>query len=254
MAPGSLRVLAGEVEGSIDLSGESSRPGRVGVGSGVGTGVRDIAIAPRGVSSAGHVGPLSGVAVPFVDAESFDDVQVSGGSPAPRSAADDGGAGPDEDAALGPLVVGLGSPDRGDDAVGPVVARLVADLGLPGVRVLAHEDPTDLVTSMTGASDVVVVDAVWSPGSEPGSLIILETGDGAPPLPEDAWARTGRGGTHAFGLAAAVELARALRRLPPRVTLIGIAAAGFEHGEPLSPAVAAAVERAVAAVRETLGR
>lgn len=212
------------------------------------TGVRDLHVAPRGVSSAGHVGP------PIDAAEPLDEIGTPGGSPAHRRTADDDGAGPGGDEALGLLVVGLGSPDRGDDAVGPVVARLVADLALPGVRVLAHEDPTDLVTSMTGAGAVVVVDAVWSPGSEPGSLIILETGDGAPPLPEDAWARTGRGGTHAFGLAAAVELARALRRLPPRVTLIGIVAAGFEHGEPLSPAVAAAVERALAAVREALGR
>ncbi len=152
------------------------------------------------------------------------------------------------------LVVGLGSPDRGDDAVGPVVARRVASLGLAGVRVLAHEDPTDLVESMTGASAVVVVDAVWSPGSTPGQLVVLETGDGAAPLPEDAWERTGRGGTHAFGLASAVELARALRRLPPRVVLVGVVASTFEHGAGLSPAVRAAVEPAVATIRAALER
>ncbi len=150
-------------------------------------------------------------------------------------------------------MVGLGSPDRGDDAVGPVVARRIADLHPSGVRVLAHEDPTDLVVSMTGASAVVIIDAVLSPGSAPGDLIVLETGEGVAPLPEDAWARTGRGGTHAFGLAAAVELARALKRLPPRVVLIGIAASGFEHGEPLSPGVADAVNRATAAALDALG-
>ena len=152
------------------------------------------------------------------------------------------------------LVVGLGSPDRGDDAVGPLVARRVAGLGLAGVRVLAHEDPTDLVESMTGASAVVVVDAVWSPGCAPGELVVLETGDGTAPLPADAWARTGRGGTHAFGLASAVELARALRRLPPRVVLVGIVAATFDHGQPLSPGVAASVDRAVDAVVRALSR
>jgi hydrogenase maturation protease len=146
------------------------------------------------------------------------------------------------------LVVGLGSPDRGDDAVGPAVALRIADLGVPGLKVLVHEDPTDLVESMTGAGGVVVVDAVWSPGTAPGELLVLETGDGADPLPEDAWARTGRGGTHAFGLASAVELARALRRLPPRVVLVGVAAAAFDHGTPLSPGVADAVDRAVDAV------
>lgn len=191
--------------------------------------VRKVAVAPRGVSSVGH---------------------VSGSGE--RGGRHDG-AWPGTASDAGPLVVGLGSPDRGDDAVGPVVARRFAALGLPGVRVLAHEDPTDLVTSMTGASAVVVVDAVWSPGAEAGTLIILETGEGAVPLPEDAWARTGRGGTHAFGLAAAVELARALKKLPPRVVLVGVAAAGFDHGEPLSPGVAAAVDGAVDAVRGALG-
>ena len=34
----------------------------------------------------------------------------------------------------GPLVVGLGSPDQGDDAVGLEVARAVEALCLPGVR------------------------------------------------------------------------------------------------------------------------
>jgi hydrogenase maturation protease len=163
------------------------------------------------------------------------------------------GAGTGASGGLGPLVVGLGSPDRGDDAVGPVVARRIAGLDLPGVRVLAHEDPTDLIVSMTGSSVVVVVDAVLSPGSAPGDLIVLETGEGVAPLPEDAWARTGRGGTHAFGLAAAVELARALRRLPPRVVLVGVAASGFEHGAPLSAGVADAVDRAIAAALEALG-
>jgi hydrogenase maturation protease len=150
------------------------------------------------------------------------------------------------------LVVGLGSPDRGDDAVGAEVARAVAALALPGVEVTEHEDPTDLIERWSGHESVVVVDAV-SAGVAVGSLRIMETGAGLDRLPESAWARTGRGGTHAFGLAAAVELARALRRLPPRVTLVGIEAGGFEHGAPLSPEVAAAVPSAVAAVVGLVG-
>jgi hydrogenase maturation protease len=180
------------------------------------------------------------------------DVPPAGGAratdapPTPRTTDAPPGDGPTD--APGWLVVGLGSLDRGDDAVGPVVARRVAELAPLGVRVLVHEDPTDLVESMTGASGVVVVDAVWSPGTAPGELLVLEAGEGAGPLPEDAWARTGRGGTHAFGLAAAVELARALRRLPHRVVLVGVAAGGFDHGAPLSPGVAGAVGAALDAV------
>lgn len=145
------------------------------------------------------------------------------------------------------LVVGLGSPDRGDDAVGPTVARRVAALRLPGIEVVEREDPTALIDLWDGRRLTVVVDAVSSNG-EPGTLMIMESGVGSAPLTEDAWTGTGRGGTHAFGLAAAVELSRALNRLPRRLVLIGIEAGGMEHGEPLSAPVGRAVERAVEAV------
>jgi hydrogenase maturation protease len=154
-------------------------------------------------------------------------------------------------AGQGALLVGLGSHDRGDDAVGPVVARAVSALRLPGVEVVEHEDPTALIDLWAGRPLVVVVDAVCS-GGRPGSLVVLETGVGETALPESAWAATGRGGTHAFGLAAAVELARALGRLPGRVVVIGVEAAGFEVGEPLSTPVALAVGRAVAVVTSLL--
>ncbi|HYN67586.1 MAG TPA: hydrogenase maturation protease [Ornithinibacter sp.] len=149
------------------------------------------------------------------------------------------------------LVVGLGSPDRGDDAVGGLVARAVAALADPRVVVLEHEDPTDLIELWTGRERVVVVDATRS-GAAPGTLRLLETGADRAPLPEAAWARTGRGGTHAFGLASAVELARVLRRLPARVTVVGVEGAAFEPGGRLSPAVAAAVPDAVDAVLDAV--
>lgn len=149
------------------------------------------------------------------------------------------------------LVVGLGSADRGDDAVGGHVARAVAELADPRVVVLEHEDPTDLIELWGGHGRVVVVDATCSCAA-PGTVQVLSTGAGLAPLPEAAWARTGRGGTHAFGLATAVELARVLHRLPDRVTVVGVEAGTFEPGAPLSPAVAAAVPEAVAAVLGTV--
>lgn len=147
------------------------------------------------------------------------------------------------------LVVGLGSPDRGDDAVGPVVAAEVARRGRTDLRVVVHEDPTCLV-ELWGAEDtVVVVDAVRS-GAAPGTVHVLDATSGT--LADRAWTRTGRGGTHAFGLAAAVELARALHRLPRRLLLVGVEATSFEHGAPLSTPVARAVEAAVRTVEALL--
>jgi hydrogenase maturation protease len=145
------------------------------------------------------------------------------------------------------LVVGLGAADRGDDAVGGYVTRAVAALADPRLVVTEHADPTDLIEVWGGYDAVVVVDATCS-GATAGAVHVLVTGAGLDPLPEAAWARTGRGGTHAFGLAAAVELARVLGRLPQRLTVVGVEAGSFEPGAPLTPAVAAAVPDAVAAV------
>ena len=82
----------------------------------------------------------------------------------------------------------------------------------------------------------------------PGAITVIEVGAGRPQLPPEAWAATGRGGTHAFGLATAVELARVLGRLPGRVTVVGVEAASFAPGTALSPEVAASVDDAVAIV------
>ena len=57
----------------------------------------------------------------------------------------------------------------------------------------------------------------------------------------------GPAGTHGFGLAGAIELARVLDRLPTRVALVGVEAIAFEHGTPVSDPVRSAIAAAVAA-------
>ena len=47
--------------------------------------------------------------------------------------------------------------------------------------------------------------------------------------------------THGFGLAEAIELARALGQLPPRCIVYAIEGGSFETGAPLSPPAQAAV-------------
>ncbi|MEI6361828.1 MAG: hydrogenase maturation protease [Actinomycetes bacterium] len=151
------------------------------------------------------------------------------------------------------LVVGLGSMDRGDDAAGPRVASLVHDavaaLGTTNVQVVEHEDPTSLVDLMAGFDLVIIADAVRS-GAAAGTVSLREVGRGEAALP----ARTdpGPSGTHGLGLASALELARALDRLPERVVVVGIEAVDFEHGRTLSDPVAAGVAAAVEAILDTL--
>ncbi len=140
------------------------------------------------------------------------------------------------------LVVGLGNPDRGDDAVGPVVAAGLTGLGLLGVDVITCQDPTCLLDVWTAYPGVVVVDAIHA-GVAPGRVLTMEAGATAGVLADQAWVRTGRGGTHAFGLAAAIELGRALDRLPERLVLVGVEVQRVDHGGGLSPAVWSALGR-----------
>ncbi len=156
------------------------------------------------------------------------------------------------------LVVGLGSPDRGDDALGALVAAAVTHDLPAGARgttlVVDHEDPTALLDLLERGPDaqrpdmLVVVDAVRGAGP-PGRVITLDVGPGG--SDEAALHRhldPGPAGTHGFGLAGAVELARVLGRLPARVVVVGVSAEQFEHGTALSPPVAQAIPEAVATV------
>jgi hydrogenase maturation protease len=153
------------------------------------------------------------------------------------------------------LVVGIGGPDRGDDAWGPRVAEAVAqtmnrEIGEQDdrVRVVVHEDPTDLVQDWGDVDLAVVLDAVLA-DAEPGALVVTEMGADAVGLPSSSFAAAAVGGTHAFGLASAVELSRALGRLPRRVVLVGVQAATLDHGVPMTPAVSAAMAPALETVR-----
>ncbi|WP_062202868.1 hydrogenase maturation protease [Demequina salsinemoris] len=148
------------------------------------------------------------------------------------------------------LVIGLGQPDRGDDAVGPVVAARIRELAGDGVEVLTREDPTALVQAWDGYRIVVLVDSILS-GADPGSLTVRHAGTAAEPLPTHAFTAAGRGGSHAFGVAGAVELSRTLGTLPEQLAIVGIEAETFDHG-PMSDAVVACVDDAVATVIATL--
>jgi hydrogenase maturation protease len=132
------------------------------------------------------------------------------------------------------LVIGVGNPDRGDDAVGLVVARKVRDAAPPDVTVTELDgDQLRLLDTWDGTEEVYVVDAVCS-GARPGTTYRF---DASRPL----GARFGHRGTHMFSLAEVIELARALHRLPARLTGYGIEGAAFAVGTGLSPEAAAAV-------------
>jgi hydrogenase maturation protease len=126
------------------------------------------------------------------------------------------------------LVIGIGNPDRGDDAAGLEVSRRVREATSPSavtVRELAG-DQLALIDEWAGGTEVYVVDAVCS-GGPPGTVYQFTA--------EQALTdRFRHRGTHMFSLADVIELARALGRLPGKLTGYGIEGASFAIGGGLS--------------------
>lgn len=143
-----------------------------------------------------------------------------------------------------PLVIGAGNPDRGDDGVGPAVARLLRESGSGAADVVAvRGEATGLLDLFTDRDHVIIVDACVA-NTAAGEILRYEAA--AQPLPADIQTPS----THGFGVAAAIELARALGQLPRRVTVLAIVCADFTAGAGLSPAVAAAAERTARMIAE----
>jgi len=135
------------------------------------------------------------------------------------------------------LHVGIGNPWRRDDGIGPWLA---AALAAEGRRAVPHPgDGAALMELFATASDIVLIDATRS-GLSPGTLTRFDA------TVERLPAETFHYSTHRFGLAEAVETARALGQLPRRLIVYGIEGADFSAGEGLS---AAAIETAGALLR-----
>lgn len=141
------------------------------------------------------------------------------------------------------LVIGVGNPYRRDDAVGLVLARRLKD-GLPGNVAVIEEsgEGAALMEAWRGAAAVVIIDAARS-GLAPGTVHRFDAHAGAIPT------RLFHYSTHAFSVAEAVEMARALDQLPPRLVVYGVEGRDFSAGEGLSPEVAAASDELLGLVR-----
>jgi hydrogenase maturation protease len=145
-------------------------------------------------------------------------------------------------------VVGIGNPYRRDDGVGPAVAVRIAELGIPGVRVvrLSDADPADLLDEWAGVEHAVLVDAALGDPPVPGRVrrvAVHELGIGDGGL-----------STHGLGVGDAVRLGAILGRLPSRLAVLTVDAADVGPGLGLSALVAGAVPVLVGAVLDELAR
>lgn len=146
-----------------------------------------------------------------------------------------------------PALVPLGTPFRGDDAVGRLVVDAVVAAGADVDVLECGDEPTRLIDQLEGRDLVVVVDAVAS-SAPSGTVHRVVCDDGR--LPRELSLAS----THAMGIADALDLARALGRGPRRVVLVGIEGRAFRLGDAVSSEVESAVRGAAAEVLDAVER
>jgi hydrogenase maturation protease len=144
------------------------------------------------------------------------------------------------------VVIGIGNLYRRDDAAGLVVAQRLRQQAAAGVTVIEHEgEPTALLDAWKDAGAVILIDAVFS-GAEAGTIHRLDAQADA--IPQELF----RYSTHTMSVAEAIELARTLGLLPPRLVVYGIEGKDFSPGAGLSPEVESGIPELVERVLREL--
>lgn len=133
------------------------------------------------------------------------------------------------------IVLGLGQPSAGDDAVGLAVVARLRGLGV-AAELRTASCATALVEAL-GEGPVVLVDALVD-----GTVGAVRV------LPAARLEGAGAASTHGLSVPAAVGLAEALHG-PVELAVVGVTIAPPGPGVGLNAAVAAAVDPAAAAVR-----
>ena len=140
------------------------------------------------------------------------------------------------------LVVGIGNPDRGDDAVGRLVARALRARVPENVRVVELDgEATALLAQLQSAQWVWLIDAAGS-GAPAGTIHRIDVSAADLALP------SGGVSSHGFGVTEAIALARALDVLPRQCIVYAVEAAEFTAGAAVSPEVARAVDTVAARI------
>jgi hydrogenase maturation protease len=144
------------------------------------------------------------------------------------------------------LVIGVGNALRGDDGAGAEVVRRLRERAVRvGIEVSERLcEPADLLEAWQDRNAVVLVDTMRS-GQPTGTIRRFDVS--REPLPA-RW--HGSTSSHAFELHAAIELGRALNRLPRRAIVYAVEGGIFDAGAALSDQVQAAVGHLAAAVLE----
>lgn len=138
------------------------------------------------------------------------------------------------------LVVTLGNTDRGDDAVGALVAAILRRR-LPRWAELADLAiaPSRLLDLLDGRTALLIVDALCSADVADGQVVDVDWRQH-----RGTFELGPTGSTHGLGVVDQLELAERLGMLPLTVRLVGIGSVEQAHGAPPRPPVVDAAARA----------
>lgn len=143
------------------------------------------------------------------------------------------------------LVVGYGNPLLGDDGVGRAVVQALAEAAvIDQFEVVGcHQLTPELAERLAAVDLVVFIDA--GAGVEPGSVVVTPVQS---VLPQSSAL------VHHLEPGALVRMSRELYGRSPDAFLVTVGAGSFALSEELSEVAAAALPRAVAAVRKLMQR
>lgn len=137
------------------------------------------------------------------------------------------------------VVIGIGTVDRHDAAVGPEVIDRLAELRLRDVSLAVIDgDPAQLVDLWSDVDVGVLIDAVRSQPSHPGKIHELIVDN---PLTGHCRSAASPG----LELTEVIDFALALGRMPRRLVILAVEGSDFTPGRGLTPAVEVAVDRVV---------
>ena len=129
------------------------------------------------------------------------------------------------------LVIGIGNPSRGDDALGPLLIERLEALELADVDLLTDfQLQVEYILDLHGRREVVIVDAAAS-GPEPYTFCPIG------PVEDSSYS------SHALSPQALLAAyVRHYGEIPPETRLLAIRGYGFELGETLSAQAQANLE------------
>jgi len=135
----------------------------------------------------------------------------------------------------GRLVIGIGNPSRGDDALGPLAIERLEALNLPDVELLSDfQLQVEYLLDLEGREEVIFIDATVEPAVEAFSFRAVEG------LRDTSFS------SHALSPQALLAAyAQHHGQPPPPCHVLAIRGHAFELGEGLSAAAAATLEDAL---------